>query len=56
MTSIVVGTVIMITEILILTNYMDYSHPEHNAVLILQFMIFMGVGSALILHGIKRDR
>ncbi|WP_036222423.1 hypothetical protein [Mesoaciditoga lauensis] len=52
--SVIIGVIIVIVEIVILVNNIDYNHPEHNSILIIQFMIFMGIGSALISYGARR--
>ncbi|WP_456399494.1 hypothetical protein [Mesoaciditoga sp.] len=52
--SVIIGVIIIIVEIVIFANNIDYNHPEHSSVLIIQFMIFMGIGSALVSYGARR--
>ncbi len=53
---VLVGVIMIIVEIVIMVNYMNFKNPQIGSMIILQFMIFTGIGGALVSWGIKRRK
>ncbi|GEM_PF-4836428 len=53
---VLVGVIMIIVEIVIMVNYMNFKNPQIGSMIILQFMILTGIGGALVSWGIKRRK